>query len=213
MTTSHKKNLTSIPDDRKDYGWHFDDGNHPWEYDMDIYETLKNPKKTTYKVDESLLMDWWKKETVKATINGQQKEIVALKWEVIGGNTNAFVRKYIDEPKGNIPEHLIGEQVFNWGAILNLWIKEKLPTLKKITQLRWEDHKKFVKKHFEKDGNMIFPGVYDPNYEEFDGIGERIDVWLQDGTSMGIDMKTFDHNPTEIDQRDPEFCSSIVLFE
>ncbi|MEI8008893.1 MAG: hypothetical protein WCI00_05950 [bacterium] len=71
---------------------------------------------------------------------------------------------------------------------------------------------KFVKKYFEKNGNMIFPGVYDPNYEEFDSIGDWIDVRLQDGTSMGIDKNTFDHNPTEIQYRDPEFGSSIVIF-
>jgi len=210
-----KTNTTHTPDDRQDYGWHFDDGNHPGEndYDMEVYEILKTPKKTTYKVDESLLKDWWKKETVKAVINGQQKQILALKWEVIGWNPNAFVRKYIDEPVNNIPKHLIGEQVFNRGAITNLWIKEKLPTLEKVTRLRWDNHQAFVKKYFEKDGNMIFPGVYDPNDDEFDGIGEWIDVRLQDGTSMGVDMETFDHNPTEIQYRDQEFGSSIILFE
>jgi hypothetical protein len=179
-----------------------------------MYEALTTkPKNLTYKINESLLKDWRKKETVKAVINGQQKQIVALKWEVVGKKTNAFVRKYIDEPVNRIPKHLIWEEIFNRGAIINLWIQEKLPTLEKITQLRWKDHTKFVKKHFEKDGNTIFPGVYDPNYEEFDGIGEWIDVWLQDGTSMGIDTETFDHNPTEIQYRDYEFGSSIVVFE
>ena len=205
-------NTTHTPEDRKDYDGHFDDGNHPGNSDM--YEALTTkPKHLTYKINESLLRDWRKKETVKALINGQHKQIIALKWEVVGENTHAFVRKYIDEPANSIPKHLIGEQIFNRRAIINLWIKEKLPTLEKITQLRWEDHKKFIKKYFEKDGNMVFPGVYDPNYEELDSIGDWIDVRLQDGTSMGIDTKTFDHNPTEIEYRDPEFGSSIVVFE
>ena len=211
MTIKNFK-TTNTPDDRKDYDGHFDDGNHPGN--SDIYKVLKTkPQQLTYKIDESVLKNWRKKETVKALINGQEKQIIALKWEVVGENANAFVRKYIDEPANSIPKYLIWEQVFNRRAIINLWIKEKLPTLEKITQLRWEDHMKFVKQYFEKNGNRIFPGVYDPNYEEFDSIGDWIDVRLQDGTSMGIDVNTFDHNPTEIQYRDPEFGSSIVLFD
>lgn len=205
-------NTTHTPDDRQEYSGHFDDGNHPGN--SDIYETFTTKSEhLTYKIDESILKSGRKKETVNALINGEQKEIVVLKWEIIGKNTNAFVRKYIDEPANSIPKHVIWEQVFNRRAIINLWIKEKLPTLEKIIQLRWNNHEKFIKKFFDIWWNMIFPWVYDPNFDEFDGIGEWIDIRLQDGTSMGIDRETFDHNPNEIQHKDNDFGSSIIIFK
>ena len=63
----------------------------------------------------------------------------------------------------------------------------------------------------EKDGNMIFPGVYEPKDDEFDDIGAWIDIWLTDGSAAGIDKKSIDHNKMDAGQMDPEYGSSIIL--
>lgn len=160
-----------------------------------------------------MLKTWWEKKTVNAFVNGQEKKIQIFKGEIKWHHPKAYVWKYIDEPENSIPKHLIGEQVFNWNAILNLGIQNKLPTLEKVEKIRWNNHNQFIKNNFEKNGNMIFPWVYEPKDDEFDDIGGWIDMWLQNGTSIGIDEKTFDHNPTEIDQKDPEYGSSIILME
>lgn len=207
-----KKNITHTPEDRKDYPGHFDDGNHPGG--SDIYEALtKKPKHLTYKVDETMLKRWRQKETVNAFVNGQEKKIQILKGEIQWQYPKAYVRKYIDEPENSIPKHLIGEQVFNRNAILNLGIENQLPTWEKVIELRGKNHKSFVKKNFEKDGKMNFPGVYEPKDNEFDDIGAWIDIWLSDGSAAGIDEKSIDHNTVEGEQMDPEYGSSIILWE
>lgn len=179
----------------------------------DYAETMKAPKleKENHKIDKGLskkekLAQWWKEEERRAYINGTKIKIKVLKKELAKG---AFVREYQDD--GKMPSHLIGEQLFNWKAVLNLWLQNKLPTWENMQTMRWETKEEkdnFLKNNFQKDWKNMFPACWHPDYKGFGNIGGRMDCWLLDGYNVALNEDIMNHN-----NNSPEFGFSLRLLQ
>jgi hypothetical protein len=81
-------------------------------------------QRENHKIDKELLLreklnKGRKKETVPAVINGVEKKITVIKKQIEGANADAFVWEYIDDK--DMPKNImVGEQLFNRNAVLNL---------------------------------------------------------------------------------------------
>ena len=80
-------------------------------------------EKENHKIDKELsvkekLEKGWKKETVPAYVNGTEKKVTVIKKQIEGANTDAFVWEYIEDK--DMPKNMVGEQLFNRNAVLNL---------------------------------------------------------------------------------------------
>jgi len=176
-------------------------------------EKMKTPEleKNNHKIDEwkykkEKLAEWWKEEERHAYINGSETKIKILKKELAPG---AFVREYQDD--GKMPKHLIGEQLFNWKAVLSLGLQDRLPTWENMVAMRWETKEEkdnFLKNNFQKNWENLFPGCWGPSGEEFKGIGHRADYWLADGGNVGLDGDGMYHY-----NGSPEFGFSLRLLK
>lgn len=153
-------------------------------------EAMKTPQLETknHKIDEwkskkEKLAEWWKEVEELAYINGTETRIKILKKELAPG---AFVREYQDD--GKMPKHLVGEQLFNWKAVLNLGLQDRLPTWENIQSMEWETKEKddFLKNNFQKDWKDLFPGSWDPNYKEFLNIGKWTNCWLLGANNIDL---------------------------
>jgi hypothetical protein len=96
-------------------------------------EKMKTPEleAENHKIDRWLPRtkeNWWKEEERPA--NGRGVKIKILKKELAPG---AFVREYQDD--GIMPKHLVGEQLFNWKAVLSLGLEDRLPTYKQYQEM------------------------------------------------------------------------------
>lgn len=154
-------------------------------------ETMKNFKleSENYKIDkwkskEEKLAEWWREEECSADIYRHETKIKVLKKELSPG---AFVREYQDD--GEMPKYLVGEQLFNWNAVLILGLQDRLPTWQNmITMVGKTQQEKdtFLTNNFQKGRNTIFPGLWFPNDKAFSNIGKRIHCRLSDGNLVGI---------------------------
>lgn len=75
----------------------------------------ENHKIDQGKSKKEKLAEGWKEEERSAYINGSETKIKILKKELAPG---AFVWEYQND--GKMPKHMVGEQLFNWKAVLNL---------------------------------------------------------------------------------------------
>ena len=81
-------------------------------------------EKENYRIDKKLDMTqklasgWEKLEDQSAEIDGKSQKISVLRKLIPGEKENAFVYEYIDD--GVMPKNLIGQQLFNRNAVLNL---------------------------------------------------------------------------------------------
>ena len=163
-------------------------------------EKIKNQQleKENYKIDkwmslkEKLKNGWKKEENVPAYINRVRKKITVLKKTIEWGEKDAFVWEYLDD--GGIPKNIVGEQIFNWNAVLNLWLQTRLPSYEQIETIRWdkEKHQKFLENNFQKNwpvhegGENSFPGYWGPILETFFDISGVVCCWLSDGKDIEI---------------------------
>lgn len=175
-------------------------------------EKMKTPQLETknHKIDEwkskkEKLAEWWKEEERPVYIDGSETKIKVLKKELAPG---AFVREYQDD--GKMPKHLVGEQLFNWKAVLSLGLQDRLPSYEQMETMRWwkENHGKFLENNFQKDWKNLFPGFWIPDDKGFDGVGERTDCWLSDGRDVDLDRDDVNH-----DDGNPEFGFSLRLLK
>jgi len=176
-------------------------------------EKMKTPQLETenHKIDKwkskkEKLAEWWKEEERPAYINGTETKIKVLKKELAKG---AFVREYQDD--GKIPSHLVGEQLFNWKAVPNLWLKDRLPTWENMQAMRWdtkEEKDNFLKNNFQKDWKNLFPGYWIPSNKRFTNLGGRTDCWLSDGGNVELSKDTMSRY-----YDNPEFGFSLRLLE
>jgi hypothetical protein len=156
----------------------------------------KNHKIDEWKSKKEKLAEWWKEEERPAYINGIETKIKILKKELAPG---AFVREYQDDDK--MPKYLVGEQLFNWKAVLNLGLQDRLPTWENMQAMRWstqEEKNNFLKNNFQKDWKNLFPGYWNPFYKKFFNIGERTACWLSYGFHVVLlkdDLNHFYYNP------------------
>ena len=160
--------------------------------DKKSVEEMKIPEfeSENHKIDFGLTAEEKKSLKINETINGVTKEerpalvnwiqtkINVLKKELAPG---AYVWEYIDD--GNMPEYLIGEQLFNWKAIANLWLENRLPTYEQCQEMGfspkwWEKHIEAMNKYFKEWDNYIFPWARYPEYQNFYSIGTRADMRL-----------------------------------
>lgn len=96
-------------------------------------------------VNQKLAAGWEILPNQQAEINGKSQEISILRKLIPGEKVDAFVYEYMDD--GIIPKDLIWQQLFNWNAVLNLWLEQDLPDiddLKKIGQ----DNEVFLERYF-----------------------------------------------------------------
>jgi len=159
-------------------------------------------QRENHKIDKELsvkekLNKGRKKETVPAYINGVEKKVTVIKKQIEGANADAFVWEYIEDK--SMPENMVGEQLFNRNAVLNLWLNTKLPTWEQMQKIKWaNNHDYFLKTNFQKNGKNMFPGCWHSNDDEFYGIGGQASCWLSDGSNVGIskdDMHLYDDSP------------------
>jgi len=68
---------------------------------------------------------------------------------------------------GIMPKNLVGVQLFDWRAILNLKLENKLPNQEQITHLFYERGT-----NFESFAD-ISPGEYDPQKNAFIGVNNE----------------------------------------
>jgi len=168
----------------------------------------ENHKIDTWKSKKEKLAEWWKEEERPAYINWSKTKIKVLKKELAPG---AYVREYQDD--GKMPKHLVGEQLFNWKAVLSLGLQDRLPTYNQYKEMWfspnwWEEHKKAMNKNFKKWDNDLFPGCWDPDYELFYNFGDRTDCWLADGGDVVLIEDYMNH-----DGYNPEFGFSLRLLQ
>lgn len=137
-----------------------------------------------YRIDillsqEEKLAWWWKEEESSAYINGVETKIKVLKKELAPG---AYVWEYQND--GKIPSNLAGEQLFNWKAILALWLQNRLPTrgsisglIKMQAQSPFDNfdvcYKNFKEKYFQTKC-----GYRRPDSKKFNGVGDNAEIWL-----------------------------------
>ncbi len=162
-------------------------------------ETMKKPEleSDNYKIDQwkskkEKLSEGWKEEERLAYINDSATNIKVLKKELAPG---AFVWEYQDD--GKMPKHLVGEQLFNWKAVLNLWLEKRLPTWENMKTMRGdteEENQNFLKNNFQKDGKKLFPGCWDPNEKEFYSIGARPGCWVAGGDDVELYEDSMGHS-------------------
>ena len=166
-------------------------------------EKMKTPEleKDNHKIDKELSVDeklkkGWKKEKTTAYINWTEKKVTVLKKQIEGSQKDAFVREYLDD--GVMPKHLVWEQLFNRYAVLNLWLEKRLPSYEQMETIRWgqENHSKFLKDNFQKNGENIFPGYRHPHTKTFNNVGTRTDCWLSGGHNIGIHKDDMSHDNT-----------------
>jgi len=172
-------------------------------------EGIKKPQleSENHKIDTWLskaekLAQWWKEEEKTAYINGVEMTIKVLKKELAEG---AFVREYQDD--GKIPNHLIGEQLFNKAAVTYLDLWKKLPSWQNMVTMRWKTTKEqenFLKNNFQKDWENMFPGYWHPGGKKFVNIGERAGCWLSGGLNVKLNEDSMRY-----DDYDPEFGFSL----
>jgi hypothetical protein len=86
-------------------------------------EKLPKLQRENHKIDKELsvkekLDKGRKKETVPAYINGTDKKVTVIKKQIEGANADAFVWEYIEDKA--MPKNMVGEQLFNRNAVLNL---------------------------------------------------------------------------------------------
>ncbi len=160
-------------------------------------EKMKTPelKSENHKIDKWLskkekLAQWWKEEERPAYINGTEMKIKVLKKELA---KDAYVREYQDN--GKMPSHLVGEQLFNRKAVLNLKLQDRLPTYSQYQEMWfwWENHEDIMDKNFKKWDNCLLFGFRDPNTEKFHNIGLRTDCRLADGTNVELHKDKMHH--------------------
>jgi hypothetical protein len=166
----------------------------------------ENHKIDKWKSKKEKIAEWWKEEERPAYINGTETKIKVLKKELAPG---AYVREYQDD--GKMPKHLVGEQLFNWKAVLSLGLQDRLPTWENMVTMRWETKEEkdnFLKNNFQKNWNNLFPGYWNPNNKGFYGIGVRTDCWLSDGNNVVLSGDSVDHNDDI-----PEFGFSLRLLK
>ncbi|HRX64271.1 MAG TPA: hypothetical protein P5060_04155 [Candidatus Absconditabacterales bacterium] len=174
---------------------------------------MKTPQLETknHKIDEGKskkekLAEGWKEEERPAYINGTETKIKILKKELAPG---AFVREYQDD--GKMPKHLVGEQLFNWKAVLNLGLQDRLSTWENTQSMRGETKEEkdgFLKNNFQKDGKNLFPGYWNPSYKKFSNIGKRTDFWLSGGNDVVLHRDGMDRS-----YYNPEFGFSLRLLK
>lgn len=151
-------------------------------------EKMKMPQleSENYRIDVWLskkekLAQWWKAEERPALVNWIETKIKVLKKELSKG---AYVREYQDD--GIIPNHLVGEQLFNWEAVLYLKLQDRLPLYSEYEKMwfEWKDYKKAIERNFTKWDNVMYSGDLKLYDKKFHHIGERMSCRLEDGSHV-----------------------------
>lgn len=190
-----------------------DDLTNQYPFLQEANEETEIPELETknYRIDillsqEQKLAWWWKEEESFLDINGKQTKIKILKKELAPG---AYVWEYQND--GNIPSNVIGEQIFNWKAVLALWLQNKLPTRGSISELiKMQAQSPFDNfdvcyKNFKEKYFQTKCGYWHPDYKEFRAVGNRAEIWLaddQNGQSVWFNNDDFnDHGGAEWPER------------
>ncbi len=169
-------------------------------------EKMKTPQleKENHKIDKGMSVDeklkngWKKEKNVPAYIDGVEKKVTVLKKTIEWWAKDAFVWEYIDD--GVMSKNMVGEQLFNRNAVLNLWLQTKLPSFEQMETIRGgkEKHQEFLKNNFQKNWENLFPGYWGPDFKEFYDISGRTGCWLSDGNNIGVskdDILHYGGNP------------------
>lgn len=135
-------------------------------------EKLPELESENYKIDKEMsveekLNNWWKEEK-GTSIDSifKSTKINVLKKDL--GNW-AYIWEYLDGPAK-------WEQIFNWEAVLKLWLDRKLPRQEDINKI-W--HKKLLQMFNNLPGWSL-------GYESFHKIGKWADIRLLDGSNVVI---------------------------
>lgn len=121
----------------------------------------------------------------------------------------AAVIEYQDD--GNIPKHLVGEQLFNVEAIAALGLE--LPTYDQLEEIKreYKNHELFLKNNFQKNGQIIFPGKYVSRSIMIDEeIGFWLYLWLAEWESAMIGR---DENAMGMGRTNPDCFYSVRLLK
>jgi hypothetical protein len=104
---------------------------------------------------------------------------------------------------------MVGEQLFNRNAVLNLWLNTKLPTWEQMQKIKWANpHDYFLEMNFQKDKKNLFPGYRGPLSKDFSAVGLQAHCWLADGSNVGVSRDIMNHSSSN-----PRFGFSIRLFQ
>jgi len=176
----------------------------------------ENHKIDKWKSKKEKLAEWWKEEEAPVLLSGDGTEtkIKVLKKQIGKG---AFVREYQDD--GKIPKQLVGEQFFNWKAILALWLKDRLPTFNGISELIkmqaqnfWDNfdvcYKSFLKNNFQKNWKNLIHGWWSSSIDAFYVDKGSAYCWLADGN-----YAVFDKNDVATYNDGPEMGFSLRLLK
>ena len=156
---------------------------------MDILEL----EEENHKIDKNLsinqkIKQGWKKVKLFGDIDWKKEMITMLRKKIDGSKKNAFVREYIEDEDGIMPKHLIGEQIFNRNAVINLGLRKRLLNYEQMKAMRWgkEKHQEFLEKNFQKDGKNVFPGYRNQYNKKLSHVGTSANYRTSEGDHIDI---------------------------